>query len=143
MTGAWYRELLLGVLAELRSRTVDTVAVVDVEGGYVQLLDRKARPTVYLEAFDPGFRGGPPLGPARRKRLAMLGWSDPKLDPMPYRSAGYAHEWRGGNLAQEWPRGGDPVELARLLADTLLVYRAPDESSVRVEVFDAITPDGG
>ena len=131
--------LLAGVLAELAARAADSVAVADVEGGYVQVLDRKDRPALYLEAYDPGFRGDPPLGPSRRKRLAMLGWSDPKLEPMPYRSAGYAHEWTGGNLAQEWPRSAGRRALARLLADTLVVYRPPGDDSVRVAVFEAVT----
>jgi hypothetical protein len=129
------------VLRDLAARDESSVAVLDSANGYVQVMDRKQHPTVYLEAADLGYQGDRPLTLAQRERLAALGWTDPKEVPMPYESAGYAHEWTGGNFAREWPREGDPHELAAVLVRTLEVYGLEPGEPLDVTIFPAVDGD--
>jgi hypothetical protein len=126
------------VLRDVAARDGSTVAVLDSANGYVQLMDRKRLPTVYLEAADPGFQNDRPLTPGQLRRFAELGWTDPKDVPMPYESANYAGEWAGGNLAREWPRDGDPAELASVIVRTLEIYGLDHDAPLDVTIFPAV-----
>jgi hypothetical protein len=129
------------VLDDLAARSESTCAVFDSANAYVQVMDRKRCPTVYVETVDPGYQGDEPLSADQQERLARLGWTDPKEVPMPYESANYANEWSGGNFAREWPRDADPGELAAALVETLEVYGLDPEEPLGVTIFPSVGED--
>jgi hypothetical protein len=118
---------------------LDAVAVVDSPRAYVQLMDRKERPSFYVEASDPEAQEFGVLTAPQRRQLVELGWSDPKVDAMPYPEASYASEWSGANFAREWPRDADLGEVAAVLERTLAVYGLAETDDLDVELFPAAT----
>jgi len=139
----WERRFGPAVAAVLHhvveEREDDTVAVLQAGAGYVQIMFRGDRTTVYAEAVDPAFQGEGTLTPGQRAELEALGWIDLKTAAMPYPDAQYANEWTGGNFAQELPLKLGIDEMARVLAAALAwVYGAEGDASLEVRVFDAV-----
>jgi hypothetical protein len=102
-------------------------------------MDRKDRPSIYLEAADPEAYEFGALTAAQRRRLVELGWSDPKVEAMPYPEASYANEWSGSNFAREWPRDADLRQVAVALERTLAVYGLGEADDLHVDLFPAVT----
>ena len=128
------------VLEEVVDRwSVDTIAIVESPRTYVQLMDRKERPSIYLEAADPEAQDFGALTGAQREQLVKLGWSDPKIEAMPYSEPSYAHEWSGSNFARECPRDADLGEVAAVVVSTLAVYGLDEADDLNVELFPAVT----
>lgn len=133
-----HAETVCAVLEHLATRDESSVAVIDCGKGYVQAMDKKDFATLYLEAYDPGYRGEEPLSPDQRQRLEALGWTDPKEAPIPYGDAQYPWEWTGGNFAREWPRDSEPARLAQMLVETLAVYGLEPGQALDVDVFRSV-----
>ena len=128
------------VLEEVVERwSVDTIAIVESPRAYVQLMDRKERPSIYLEAADPEAQDFGALTGAQREQLVELGWSDPKIEAMPYSEPNYAHEWSGSNFARECPRDADLGEVASVVVSTLAVYGLDEADDLNVDLFPAVT----
>jgi hypothetical protein len=130
-----HRETVLAVLAETAARSGDAIAIVGLEAGYVQLMDRKNKAALYVEAADLDVHDLGALTEEQREALRALGWSDPKTDLVPYDRPVIPNEWRGGNFARDWRRGGDLTELARVLTQTLSVYGLEETDDLHVDLF--------
>ncbi len=125
------------MLTHIGEQLRDTVGIIESKAAYVQVLDRKARRTIYAEAVDPDVYESGTLSPGQRAHLAELGWSDPKTDLLPYDEPAYAAEWRGANLAREWPRSASAPEIVETLARTLAVYGLEASDELEINVFPA------
>ncbi len=131
---------ILAVLDEIvECWPFDSIAVVSSRHGYVQVMDRKDQPTTYAEAVDPEGQDHGVLSPSQRRALAEIGWSDPKVELVPYEQPGYANEWKGRNFAREWQRASDLGETAAMLAATLAAYGLDETDDLDVDMFRAAT----
>jgi hypothetical protein len=105
--------------------------------GYVQLVNRPARSTVYLEALDPAAQGYEPLAAATRREIETLGWVDPKQALVPYPNAEYGEYWGGGNFVRELPRESTAA-IARLILETLNAFSETGVVQFDISVFPTI-----
>lgn len=119
----------------------DAIVIVESPSGYVQVMDRKRHTTVYAEAVDPEGQDAGTLTPDQRDALSALGWSDPKVELVPYEGPSYAHEWKGRNFALEWPRDGDLRSLAGILVRTLGIYGLEEPDDLELTMFLAVSAD--
>lgn len=117
------------------------IVIVDSRSGYVQVMDRKRYETVYAEAVDPEGQDSGTLTPAQRDAITALGWSDPKVELVPYERPAYANEWKGRNFALEWPRDGDLGSLATVLVRTLAIYGLEEAADLDLTMFLAVSDD--
>jgi len=123
----------------------DAIVIVESASGYVQAMDRKRHTTVYAEAVDPEGQDAGTLTSGQRDAISALGWSDPKVELVPYPRPSYANEWKGRNFALEWPRNGDVRGLATVLVRTLAVYGLEESDDLDLTMFLAVSdePDIG
>lgn len=117
----------------------DVIVIVGSPSGYVQVMDRKRHTTVYAEAVDPEGQDAGTLTPDQRDALSALGWSDPKVELVPYREPAYANEWAGRNFALEWPRDDDLRSLTGVLVRTLGIYGLEEPDDLELTMFLAVS----
>jgi hypothetical protein len=117
------------------------IVIIDSPSGYVQVLDRKRYTTVYAEAVDPEGQDAGTLTPDQRDAITALGWSDPKIELVPYERPSYANEWNGRNFALEWPRDGDLRSLATVLVRTLGIYGLEEPDDLDLTMFLAVSDE--
>lgn len=120
---------------------LDAIVIVSSPSGYVQVMDRKRYPTIYAEALDPEGQDAGTFTPDQRDAISALGWSDPKVELVPYQSPSYANEWKGRNFALEWSRDGDLRDLATVLVQTLGVYGLEESDDLDLTMFLAISDE--